>query len=316
MDASKQVEVTNTEAASIPAAAAVVAKEKLWDKLSKPAAETVKAEPGAAEAEKKLDPQEKRGRGRPPFIAPKMAELKAKEAELLKREAAIEERAKAEFEKFRQDLLGRVKADPLGVIEKEAGLTYEQLTIAALKGNKGKASEDVLAMKKELEAKIEQVEKNRTEEVRKANEEMFKSRDEKYKSDLKSYLDSKKDVYEYTVAKGDFDDVMKFLQDAAPAAVEQGKTIDELLAFYEQQVENDWANKVLATNKAKAKLAPPPVAAAQKPQTLAQKAIAVPQTNAAAVLSNASQPSVASPNSTKPRNKNEAFQMFKKNLGL
>jgi hypothetical protein len=284
-------------------APAAAAPPSLWDQLTK---QTVAAAAPAPDVS-----------GQPENAA-ELAAKKPREArarvlaDLAQRESSIAQRDE-ELKKHEQELadykaaLEGLKTDPLGTLEK-AGLTYEQLTLAALKGKKGEAPE-LTAVREELKAEIKALKDEQ------AGREQAAAR-QGYQAQLRAHIDEGGDKYELTRARGDYDKVWDLMVEISRDS--GGKTVptfEQAASFYEIQLrgdkEKEWdllmKTKHFAAKRGTAPGTPP----AGAPPTPA--AVGAPKPRAPAVT-NALSGASADPNKAKPKTKDDSYAIFKEHM--
>jgi hypothetical protein len=254
----------------------------LWDKL------TTNPEAEAAPVVEEANPVEEAPR---PVVEKKPRQAR-KLADMAEREAAAKLSAaeKQELETYRRDI-AELKVNPLAVLAK-AGVTYENVTLDALKGNAPKApSPELQAVRAELQREIDSI---------KSAE--FNRQVGAIKQEIRQHIAADPEKYKYTVASGDQDKVWDtMVQIAEQSGGKSTPTYAEAAEFYEAQLKRQ-ADIFMAVNARTAPPAPVKVEAAEK-------APAKPTTKPA--LTNAvGAPAVVSAPS-KPKTKDEAFKSFK-----
>lgn len=288
-----------------PEQAAAPVQPTLWDQLTKqtaaPAAPApdVAAQPENATELAAKKPREQRAR--------MLADLTQREAWVASRDEELKKHEK-ELADYREALAG-LKTDPLGTLEK-AGLTYEQLTLAALKGKKGDSPE-LKAVRDELRGEIEglkQAVKQREDEVQISA----------FKSQLRDHITGAGDKYELIVARGDFEKVWDTMVDISRES--GGKvvpTFEQAASFYElklqEQLEKD-SEILMKTKKYAAKRGAAPGAPPANAPPAPAPAATANMTKAKPVVSNALSGTSADPSTLKPKTKDDAFRVFKEHM--
>jgi hypothetical protein len=258
----------------------------LWEKLTATEKATTEAEAPHEHAEVvQVAEKPKRQARKLADIAEREAKAAAKEQELAKYQADVEEYRKT---------LEQLKTDPLGALEK-AGLTYEQLTMEALKGKRGQPNPEVVALKEEFRKELDG--------IKAADQERQISG---AKAQLRTHIEASGDKYELTVARGDFDRVWETMVQITQQS--NGKhipTFDEAAEFWESQLEKE-AEKFMTTKKIQAKIAKP---AAEKVEIASKEVVA--KQAAKPVLSNKIGAPAAPVQQAKPKTRADAFSAFR-----
>jgi hypothetical protein len=224
----------------------------------------------------------------PKIPARKLADLAEREAA-----AAVKERELARYQSDIEEYkrtIDQFKVDPLGALEK-AGLTYEQLTIEALKGKKNQSpNPEIEALRDEL--------KKGFDDIRFAEQERQLSA---AKSQLKAHVEQLSDKYELINARGDYDQVwdvmVEITKQSGGARV---PTFDEAAEFYESQLEKE-LDKYMSTKKVQSKIQKPP----------AEKVEIADKQPGRSALNNKVGAPIVKQEPAKPRSKKEAFAAFR-----